>query len=134
MLAYNGLMGTEYTPSGTAHFTDTNDPDVNAAYELKIVQGYGDGRFGPNDTLTREQFFKISCNFMQTVGYPTEQNPRVNRYSLSEFSDLKQLAEWAKTPTRLLWLHRRGQGQRRQAPAAVVHQQSGGACDLPALL
>ena len=102
MLAYNGLMGTEYTPSGTAHFTDTNDPDVNAAYELKIVQGYGDGRFGPNDTLTREQFFKISCNFMQTVGYPTEQNPRVNRYSLSEFSDLKQLAEWAKTPTRLL--------------------------------
>ncbi len=39
---------------------------------------------------------------MQTVGYPTEQNPRVNRYSLSEFSDLKQLAEWAKTPTRLL--------------------------------
>lgn len=75
---------------------------MNAAYELKIVQGYGDGRFGPNDTLTREQFFKISCNFMQTVGYPTEQNPRVNRYSLSEFSDLKQLAEWAKTPTRLL--------------------------------
>ncbi len=59
MLAYNGLMGTEYTPSGTAHFTDTNDPDVNAAYELKIVQGYGDGRFGPNDTLTREQFFKF---------------------------------------------------------------------------
>ena len=39
MLAYNGLMGTEYTPSGSAHFTDTNDPDVNAAYELKIVQG-----------------------------------------------------------------------------------------------
>ena len=26
----------------------------------------------------------------------------MNRYSLSEFSDLKQLAEWAKTPTRLL--------------------------------
>ena len=35
MLAYNGLMGTEYTPSGTAHFTDTNDPDVNAAYDSR---------------------------------------------------------------------------------------------------
>ena len=134
MLAYNGLMGTEYTPSGTAHFTDTNDPDVNAAYELKIVQGYGDGRFGPNDTLTREQFFKISCNFMQTVGYPTEQNPRVNRYSLSEFSDLKQLAEWAKTPTRLLCYIGAVKGSDGKLLPQSSTSSLEGACDLPALL
>lgn len=71
---------------------------------------------------------------MQTVGYPTEQNPRVNRYSLSEFSDLKQLAEWAKTPTRLLCYIGAVKGSDSKLLPAVVHQQSGGACDLPALL
>ncbi|MBQ4565352.1 MAG: S-layer homology domain-containing protein [Oscillospiraceae bacterium] len=98
VLAYEKVTGKEYTPSGT-HFKDTDNPDVNAAYELGIVDGYGNGRFGPNDTLTREQFFKIMANFMKTIGYPREDSRAV---SLGQYKDGSSVASWAQAPARVM--------------------------------
>lgn len=98
VLAYEKVTGQEYTPSGD-HFTDTDDSDVNAAYELGIVDGYGNGKFGPNDTLTREQFFKIMANFMKAIGYPREDSRAV---SLGQYKDGSSVATWAQAPARLM--------------------------------
>lgn len=93
------ILGKKYEPTGKNHFTDTSNPDVNAAYELGIVGGYGDGKFGPLDALTREQFFKIMANFMLVFDYPRKDS---NSVSLSAFRDGGSVADYAKAPTRLM--------------------------------
>ena len=99
VLAYTAATGKSCTAERTDHFTDTNSPAINAAYELGIINGYGDGLFGPKDLLTREQFFKIMANFMKVIGYPRTDSRAV---SLAKFGDGKQVADWAQAPTRLL--------------------------------
>ncbi len=99
VLAYQKATGEEVRPSGTNHFDDCTDPDVNLAYELNIVGGYGDGKFGPNDTLTREQFFKIMANFMAAMNYPRTDSKAV---SLGKYADGGKVDEWAKAATRLM--------------------------------
>ncbi len=99
VLAYEKATGADYTPSGKVYFTDCSDPDVNAAYELGIVGGYGDGKFGPNDTLTREQFFKIMANFMAALDYSRTDSSAV---SLGSYQDGTKVASWAQAPTRLM--------------------------------
>ena len=53
---YEALTG-ETVPqhTGESPFTDTDDPDVLRAYDLKVVGGKGADWFGPTDPLTREQ-------------------------------------------------------------------------------
>ena len=97
--AYEKFFGIDYQPKGTNHFTDTSDPEVNAAYELGIVGGYGDGRFGPLDPLTREQFFKIMANFMAALEYPRKDSNSVSLYS---YKDGGTVSDYAKAPTRLM--------------------------------
>jgi hypothetical protein len=99
MLAYKAATGKTHTAKRTDYFTDTTSPDVCAAYELGIVSGYGNGRFGPTQPLTREQFFKIMGNFMTVLGYPRNDNDTV---SLKDYSDGHLVADWAQAPTRLL--------------------------------
>lgn len=99
VLAYSKANGAAYTPNSTQHFTDTSDPDVSAAYELGIVSGYGDGRFGPDDPLTREQFFKIMANFMKALGYSRQDATSV---ALSVYNDGRQVSSWAQASTRLM--------------------------------
>ncbi|MBR4309247.1 MAG: S-layer homology domain-containing protein [Oscillospiraceae bacterium] len=99
MLAYTAATGKTYDPNSTNHFNDTKSADVCAAYELGIISGYGNNRFGPNDTLTREQFFKIMANFMAVIGYPRDDSRSV---SLSSYKDGSKVASWAQAPARLL--------------------------------
>ena len=99
MLAYTAATGQTYSPKRTDHFTDTKEADICAAYELGIISGYGNGRFGPNATLTREQFFKIMANFMKVIGYPREDSRSI---SLQKYSDGKNVSSWAQAPARLL--------------------------------
>ena len=97
--AYSKAVGATYSPRGSNYFSDTNNPDVNAAYELGIIGGYGNGKFGPNDTLTREQFFKIMANFMKALNYSRDDSRAV---TLSVYNDGGQVSSWAQAPTRLM--------------------------------
>ncbi len=99
VLAYKKATGEDPQPSGTNHFTDCDSADVNLAYELGIVGGYGDGSFGPNDSLTREQFFKIMANFMAVMNYPRTDSMAI---SLGSYSDGSKVDDWAKAATRLM--------------------------------
>lgn len=60
-----------------------------AAYH-GIVSGYHDGRFGPNDTITREQMAVILYRYAQHKGYDT-----ADRAALDKFSDSEQVSAWS---------------------------------------
>ena len=57
-----------------------------------IVGGYGDGRFGPNDTITREQMAAILYRYAQFKGYDVS-----NTGNLSGYTDAAQVSEWARS-------------------------------------
>lgn len=99
MLAYNKIKGSTYVPERTDYFPDCHSTDVAAAYELGIVAGSTDGKFHPDDELTREQFFRIVNSFMIAAGYPRRDAKSI---SLAPYQDVRQLASWAQSSARVL--------------------------------
>ena len=75
-------------------------PDVKGGYYYDpvrwaslngIVSGYGDGRFGPNDRVTRQDFALILRNYARFKGYD------VNDYdSLTGFEDSGSISGYAR--------------------------------------
>lgn len=56
-----------------------------------IVGGYGDGRFGPNDDITREQAVTILCRYLRCRGVePGEEG------DISGYSDAASVHSWAR--------------------------------------
>ncbi len=66
---------------------------VNWASEKQIVNGYGDGVFGPNDNVTREQMAVILYHYAKGKGYDISASG-----SLSTFTDSNQISSWAEEP------------------------------------
>ncbi len=64
---------------------------VNWASKNGIVSGYGDGRFGPNDDISRQQIVVILYRFAKFQNY-TMAEPG----SLSDFSDAASIANYAQ--------------------------------------
>ena len=56
-----------------------------------IVKGYGNGKFGPADTLTREQFATILHRYAAYKGYDTSK-----RAALTAYTDAATISPWAK--------------------------------------
>ncbi|MBQ3404692.1 MAG: S-layer homology domain-containing protein [Oscillospiraceae bacterium] len=56
----------------------------------EIVNGYGEGKFGPNDDITREQFVTILYRYAQLKG--TAVSPDAN---ILDFDDALDVSEWA---------------------------------------
>lgn len=101
MLTYKHLMGVSDSDLGTPEdpFTDTDDLDVLNAYRLGIVSGKGEGKFGPDDPLTRQDFFVMSVSFLRAIGYPFSDDETCD---LSIFVDADRLSGYAKAPARLM--------------------------------
>ncbi len=55
-------------PKDLETFSDTSNEYVLKAYKLNIVNGYGNGRFGPNDPVTREQIDVMLIKAMEQAG------------------------------------------------------------------
>ena len=62
------------------------------AAENKIVNGYGDGKFGPDDNVTREQLAAILFRFAQFKGYDVSVGEDTNILS---YNDAFSISEWA---------------------------------------
>lgn len=91
------LYALEETPavSGGMAFVDVDEKawyaDAAAwAYKIGIVSGYGDGCFGPDDEITREQMSLILMNYARYKGYSTK---KAN--DLDKFSDAGEINAWA---------------------------------------
>jgi|GEM_PF-5659084 len=50
-------------------FSDCNDPDVRVCNYLRIIDGYPDGSFKPNDAITRQAAAKILVQMAEAVGF-----------------------------------------------------------------
>ena len=61
------------------------------AYNNSIVLGYGDGKFGPDDLLTREQFVAMVYRYAKFMGYDTS----FKGGALARFDDADQVSEYA---------------------------------------
>lgn len=60
------------------------------AYKRGIVSGYPDGRFGVNDSITREQMARMLKGYADVQGYGTYE-----RGSLDAFADASRVSDWA---------------------------------------
>jgi len=82
-----------------------------------IASGYGNGLFGPSDSLTREQLAVILYNYAKYKGYAVTATK-----GLSSFTDQGRVSPWAKTAmewavgSNLLF----GKGNNTLAPADVA--------------
>lgn len=64
---------------------------VSWAESQGIMEGYGNGKFGPNDDLTREQLVTILCRYAGVKGQDI-----TAAGSLNAFADGEQVSPWAK--------------------------------------
>ena len=83
-------------PNTANTFQDVTDDQwysnaVLWAAEHEIVGGYGNGQFGPTDSITREQFAVILYNYAVYTGVDTTASS-----DLSSFTDAEFTSAWAK--------------------------------------
>ena len=71
-------------------FTDTTSRDVLIANALGIVGGYGDGRFGPNKTITRQEAAAMLMRLAKVMGMEKPNS------SAQTFVENSSLQTWAK--------------------------------------
>lgn len=93
---YAGAYRFSDVPRGSYYYDA-----VSWAASKGIVGGYGNGRFGPNDAITREQMVTIFCR------YAAYKRLNINRPSdLSEYRDAKYISNWASSS--MQWAHATG--------------------------
>ena len=114
----NGISSTQFNPNGTTtrgmiatilyrlegepeapacDFTDVAagkyyTDAVAWAVENHLVNGYGDGTFGPNDNITREQMSALLYRYAEFKGYDL-----TARGDLSGYTDASQISDYAVT-------------------------------------
>lgn len=95
------LYNIEKTPgAGTASFPDVTSSDWFAsaaswASTQGFMSGYSNGRFGPNDPITREQLAAILFRYSSTKGYNVSASAE-----LSTFPDNAATSDWAVSAMR----------------------------------
>ncbi len=63
---------------------------VEWAAQKQIILGYGDGRFGPNDLITKEQAALIIARYAELIGQST-----ASSVSLAGYADVEDVSSWA---------------------------------------
>ena len=85
---YEKVTGSEITARAT--FVDSSDINVQKMGGLGVVQGVGEGKFAPDNTITRQEAAIMLANLMKAMGKPlTELAPT--------FDDNEAIASWAFT-------------------------------------
>lgn len=90
-----GLKGSEFADN----FSDVGKDNpyysyICTAYQYGIITGYNNGKFGPNDLITREQSMTMISKAMKIAGMDTT---LTNVDNLNKnFSDSADISKWAK--------------------------------------
>ncbi len=91
-----GIDPSQYTDAPA--YTDVEEGMWYTAYiqwatEEGIVLGYGDGTFGPEDIITREQMALLMYKFIKWAGYDVEPQ---NSNWMNRYIDTDEISDWAK--------------------------------------
>lgn len=86
--------------AAAATFTDVNSSDwfagsVGAAVKAKLVSGFEDNSFKPNDTITREQMAVMIASAISAAGKKVA-DPTTSSKSLASFDDKGSISSWAQ--------------------------------------
>jgi hypothetical protein len=95
-------LGLMHPGTGRDSFNDVLKNDcyydaVSIAYENGIISGYGNGRFGPADKITREQAMTIIARAMKITGLKSEIKDSEISLLLANYSDGAAASDYAKT-------------------------------------
>ncbi|MEN6317089.1 MAG: S-layer homology domain-containing protein [Clostridiaceae bacterium] len=95
-------LGLMRPGTGKASFGDVSKNDsyydaVSIAYENGIISGYGNGKFGPNDKITREQAMIIIARAMKITGLKPELKDSEVSLLLANYADGADTSTYAKT-------------------------------------
>ena len=74
--------------SASAWYADS----VNWAASMGVMNGYGNGNFGPEENITREQVATILYNYAQYKGYDMRTSS-----DLSGYQDASSISDWARS-------------------------------------
>ena len=96
-------LGLLTDKSGASSFfdvslTDWYFPSTTIAVENDLIRGYGDGTFGPERNITRQEVMTIMARVMEYLGYEENINMTIDEAEeiLSKFKDGDKVADWAK--------------------------------------
>jgi hypothetical protein len=76
--------------------TDWYAPYVETAYRYNIISGYGDGKFGPMDMITREQAMTMIAKAMKITSLKVEFGDQEAQELLAGFKDSSKASGWAE--------------------------------------
>lgn len=86
-------MTREVFVTAMARLAGVESDYINWAIEFGLLKGYGDGEYGLNDTITREQMAVFFLRFLELTDVDYEACKTVANY---KFTDDAQIADWAK--------------------------------------
>jgi hypothetical protein len=98
MKLYTSLDGKDVDLSDSLSFVDTQNAEVIKAYHLGIVNGIGEGKFAPNEHVTREQAIVILHRLLDALEiYP------ITTMEYILFEDEDEISDWAKNSFQLMY-------------------------------
>lgn len=102
LMALGRLSGTDVSIYKASSFTDVKSSDTAMPYiewavKNKIVSGYGNGKFGPNDSITREQMAVMMTGYAKATGHKLP----VSRQIIT-FADDAKISAYAKDAVKVI--------------------------------
>ncbi|GAB1476917.1 hypothetical protein MASR2M70_17530 [Bacillota bacterium] len=87
--------------TGKVSFEDVKDTDwyssyVKTAAEYKLISGYGNGKFGPNDRVNREQAMAMVARAMELTNLKVELQDGELKTYLNSYADADKAALYAR--------------------------------------
>ncbi len=89
---YEALSGKQGILQGENSFTDTQNIKVRIANSLGIVNGIGDGKFAPNDAVTRQEISVMLYRTLQAAKPGYDYSDLYNH----KFADYDMISSWAR--------------------------------------
>lgn len=77
-----------------ANFQDTDNPAIEVAYALGLINGTSETKFSPEQLITREQMAKMLNNYFGLVSFAPSNNESIPIGEKLE--DFNQVSDWAK--------------------------------------
>lgn len=98
VLLYEKMTGNKAVMAEKNPFKDTKNPYILKAYNLKIVDGIGEGIFAPNNKVTRQE---ISVMLLRTLKVAMPNISTTSKFK-TKFQDERAVASWALEAVRFM--------------------------------